>query len=204
MYQLLTLPDTDFPLSSVYLEGAIFASNLATKPLDPEVWLQPLLGEELNTVKTVVVEQINKQHNLLQRSEFELTQLLSEGGFSDNLADFAEGFMNVWPVIETQWEEANIGEGSMRMLQAFLTTLMLAIDEEQTQQQMKEAGFDQVPSLADFTDQLDVMVVEVALAADEAMLGNKSQMVNPFKGIGRNDPCPCNSGKKFKQCCSNK
>lgn len=204
MYQLLTLPDTDFPLSSVYLEGAIFASNLATKPLDPEVWLQPLLGEELNTVKTVVVEQINKQHNLLQRSEFELTQLLSEGDFSDNLADFAEGFMNVWPVIETQWEEANIGEGSMRMLQAFLTTLMLAIDEEQTQQQMKEAGFDQVPSLADFTDQLDVMVVEVALAADEAMLGNKSQMVNPFKGIGRNDPCPCNSGKKFKQCCSNK
>ncbi|NOH83295.1 UPF0149 family protein [Vibrio sp. 03-59-1] len=204
MYQLLTLPDTDFPLSSVYLEGAIFASNLATKPLDPEVWLQLLLGEELNTVKAVVVEQINKQHNLLQRSEFELTQLLSEGDFSDNLADFAEGFMNVWPVIETQWEEANIGEGSMRMLQAFLTTLMLAIDEEQTQQQMKEAGFDQVPALADFTDQLDVMVVEVALAADEAMLGNKSQIVNPFKGIGRNDPCPCNSGKKFKQCCSNK
>lgn len=204
MYQLLTLPDTDFPLSSVYLEGAIFASNLATKPLDPEVWLQPLLGEELNTVKAVVVEQINKQHNLLQRSEFELTELLSDGDFSDNLADFAEGFMNVWPVIETQWEEANIGEGSMRMLQAFLTTLMLAIDEEQTQQQMKEAGFDQVPSLADFTDQLDVMVVEVALAADEAMLGNKSQIVNPFKGIGRNDPCPCNSGKKFKQCCSNK
>jgi Protein of unknown function (DUF1186)/SEC-C motif len=25
--------------------------------------------------------------------------------------------------------------------------------------------------------------------------------VNPFKGIGRNDPCPCGSGKKFKKCC---
>jgi len=24
---------------------------------------------------------------------------------------------------------------------------------------------------------------------------------NPFKGIGRNDGCPCGSGKKFKQCC---
>jgi Protein of unknown function (DUF1186)/SEC-C motif len=24
---------------------------------------------------------------------------------------------------------------------------------------------------------------------------------NPFKGIGRNDPCPCGSGKKFKRCC---
>ena len=25
---------------------------------------------------------------------------------------------------------------------------------------------------------------------------------NPFKGVGRNDPCPCGSGKKFKKCCS--
>ncbi|MBV8825210.1 MAG: DUF1186 domain-containing protein [Hyphomicrobiales bacterium] len=25
--------------------------------------------------------------------------------------------------------------------------------------------------------------------------------VNPFKEVGRNDPCPCGSGKKFKKCC---
>ena len=24
---------------------------------------------------------------------------------------------------------------------------------------------------------------------------------NPFKGVGRNAPCPCGSGKKFKKCC---
>ncbi len=24
---------------------------------------------------------------------------------------------------------------------------------------------------------------------------------NPFKGVGRNDPCPCGSVKKFKKCC---
>ncbi|MCP4384583.1 MAG: DUF1186 domain-containing protein [Hyphomicrobiales bacterium] len=24
---------------------------------------------------------------------------------------------------------------------------------------------------------------------------------NPFKYVGRNDPCPCGSGKKFKKCC---
>jgi len=23
---------------------------------------------------------------------------------------------------------------------------------------------------------------------------------NPYAGIGRNDPCPCGSGKKFKKC----
>jgi hypothetical protein len=24
---------------------------------------------------------------------------------------------------------------------------------------------------------------------------------NPLRGIGRNDPCPCGSGKKYKKCC---
>ncbi len=28
--------------------------------------------------------------------------------------------------------------------------------------------------------------------------------VNPYKGVGRNDPCPCGSGKKFKKCCLGK
>jgi len=26
-------------------------------------------------------------------------------------------------------------------------------------------------------------------------------IINPLRGIGRNDPCPCGSGKKFKKCC---
>jgi hypothetical protein len=27
--------------------------------------------------------------------------------------------------------------------------------------------------------------------------------INPFRDVGRNDPCPCGSGKKFKKCCLN-
>ena len=26
-------------------------------------------------------------------------------------------------------------------------------------------------------------------------------IINPLRGIGRNDPCPCGSGKKHKKCC---
>ena len=32
-------------------------------------------------------------------------------------------------------------------------------------------------------------------------LGTRQPVSNPLKGIGRNDPCPCGSGKKFKKCC---
>jgi hypothetical protein len=35
----------------------------------------------------------------------------------------------------------------------------------------------------------------------EANLARSQRLENPFKGIGRNDPCPCGSGKKFKKCC---
>ena len=148
-----------------------------------------------------MTEQINRQHNLIQRSEYLLIDVLIGGDFNEQFSDFAEGFMMVWPTVEEQWQTVTMADGTLRMLQALLTTLMLGIDEEQTQQQMVAAGLKNPPSLADLIDQIDLMISEVALAADEAMLGNKSQSVNPFKGIGRNDPCPCESGNKFKQCC---
>ena len=30
---------------------------------------------------------------------------------------------------------------------------------------------------------------------------NQSQVVNTAKKVGRNDPCPCGSGRKYKKCC---
>ena len=38
-------------------------------------------------------------------------------------------------------------------------------------------------------------------AADPARSDPPRPAINPFKGVGRNDPCPCGSGKKFKKCC---
>ncbi|MDR3435028.1 DUF1186 domain-containing protein [Telmatospirillum sp.] len=29
----------------------------------------------------------------------------------------------------------------------------------------------------------------------------RQPVINPFRHVGRNDPCPCGSGKKFKKCC---
>ncbi len=40
----------------------------------------------------------------------------------------------------------------------------------------------------------------VALAASEGLLDKVLPIVNSQK-IGRNDPCPCGSGKKYKKCC---
>ena len=41
---------------------------------------------------------------------------------------------------------------------------------------------------------------EVAAAQQEAQQEALSQEEDPFAHVGRNDPCPCGSGKKFKDC----
>jgi preprotein translocase subunit SecA len=38
-------------------------------------------------------------------------------------------------------------------------------------------------------------------AFDEAASGKRKPITRPGSKIGRNDPCPCGSGKKYKQCC---
>lgn len=197
----MTLPGSVTEESPFFLEGLTLAANMTTKPLAPETWLGDVFGEEATSARAAIENQINQQYSYLKRAEYSLLALLDEDAKLVQLADFAEGFMTLWPTIETQWQEATLGDGTLRMLQALLTTFMLAIDQEQTQEQMRESGLENPPALNDFVDQLDLMIGEVAQAADELMSGAKAQSVNPYKDIGRNDPCPCESGKKFKQCC---
>jgi hypothetical protein len=38
----------------------------------------------------------------------------------------------------------------------------------------------------------------------ELFYSGPSPYIKPEKEIGRNDPCPCGSGKKYKKCCMDK
>jgi hypothetical protein len=40
---------------------------------------------------------------------------------------------------------------------------------------------------------------ELGLSGDGSYF--EAPYVNPLRGVGRNDPCPCGSGKKYKRCC---
>lgn len=197
-YQLLILDPATCEESPLFIEGLTLAANLATKPLAPQQWVGEILSDQVDA--NLIESHITAQYSAIKRNDYSLLALLAEPR-DEQLADVAEGFMTLWPTIETQWQGLTLSDGTERMLQALLTTMMLAIDQEQTQQQMREAGIDTPPALEDLVDQLDLMLIEVAQAADEQLVGAKAQSVNPYKSIGRNDPCPCESGRKFKQCC---
>lgn len=40
-------------------------------------------------------------------------------------------------------------------------------------------------------------------AYEETASGKPKPIVRPGSRLGRNDPCPCGSGKKYKKCCMN-
>ena len=49
------------------------------------------------------------------------------------------------------------------------------------------------------TGSSEVRPSDVVSEANEAVAKAKPVRVGPK--VGRNDPCPCGSGKKYKQCC---
>ena len=39
------------------------------------------------------------------------------------------------------------------------------------------------------------------LLLEDLPIGEETPYLNPLREVGRNDPCPCGSGKKYKKCC---
>ena len=52
-------------------------------------------------------------------------------------------------------------------------------------------------NLASFCDAMSKMKSRQFKSIHEEQ---KEPYINPYRKIGRNDPCPCGSGKKFKKC----
>lgn len=60
---------------------------------------------------------------------------------------------------------------------------------ERTAQEEPEGDFDD-----DFED---------GRVEEDGRVDTGAPYINPFRHVGRNDPCPCGSGKKYKKCCLN-
>ncbi|MCD9540789.1 YecA family protein [Photobacterium carnosum] len=213
MNTLMTLSSHWQGMSAAFIEGALFAANANPKPMEPEVWLPVLInggGDDSvvvmvdDTDKKPILSHFDMQYRMVKAGEYQLPESLvwqQDGSNQSALREFSQGFLAVWVFIEPNWQQQTVSDGTMRMLSALLTTLMLQVDEAGTLAQMEQAGVTGMPAVSELYTQLPLMLTEVMMAADQLQIGSGAQAINPFKGIGRNDPCLCESGKKFKQCC---
>lgn len=76
------------------------------------------------------------------------------------------------------------------------TEVSLAFDKEKLYKNMVEARADWLYELPQWNDIYDEETKRRLFLEQR-----KSGIIRKEKKIGRNDPCPCGSGKKYKKCC---
>ncbi|WP_311568571.1 SEC-C metal-binding domain-containing protein [Photobacterium arenosum] len=217
MTTLITLSDDWAGMPPAFIEGALLAANASPAAMEPDNWLPALVNGGLAEDEPVTISQQDRasilahfehQYLAIKSGEYSLPldmKWQEAQGVSEAMGHFAEGFLAVWPYVAVHWENKTISDGTGRMLSALLTTCMLILDEAGTLTQMADDGVGGMPEPSALYANLPFMISEVVMAADELQQGGSSaQSINPYKGVGRNDSCPCGSGKKFKQCCGRK
>ena len=50
-------------------------------------------------------------------------------------------------------------------------------------------------------EDVESMIAKLRAAFEERTMASAKPVRNPGPKIGRNEPCPCGSGRKFKNCC---
>ena len=79
------------------------------------------------------------------------------------------------------------------------SNIKLSIDFEKLYYNMLAAKADWLYNLSQWDD-----ILTVQRRKEIKKDYNRSRIVVNDKKIGRNEPCPCGSGKKYKKCCLNK
>lgn len=123
-----------------------------------------------------------------------------DGDGLEALIPWTSGFM----MGATQWPEEVQQDDEVQRTLAPIAAYMAAEGEEledDVRQQWEEARA-AVKTAGNLEDAL-YQVVESAFALKELLVPNQPERRETPR-IGRNDPCPCGSGKKYKQCCGRK
>ncbi len=108
--------------------------------------------------------------------------------------DWAEGFFAGTRLRKDAWEQLRKDEA-----QGFFAMLAALLQDEKIDAKMVEIGVDPKEIFEDALEAIPDWVQALYHIREE----NLSSCRRLDGKVGRNDPCPCGSGKKYKKCCLN-
>ncbi len=184
------------------LDGYLAAVACAPGVLLPSQWMPALWGGDEHAPEWDTMEEAQKFLGALLTMANDISRLLAQGRFEPILLgdpedkghtvahDWCLGFLQgvkCWPPLSGRDRE--VLEEALVLPAVFVT--------EEGAGALDKIGEAEVAALVDaiaaIVHQLyDHFSIRVSLASVPARAGRK---------VGRNDPCPCGSGKKFKHCC---
>jgi len=117
------------------------------------------------------------------------------------------GLRSLTPLVEKAWSERRIPEGIMEM-RHFQEDLAAAEDAPNDIGRFEKVGLGYMADPVEALEWTRVGREEEDGDDDPGERGERiwrassfEPFVNPMRHVGRNDPCPCGSGKKAKRCC---
>lgn len=188
------------------IQGLLAAVVSAPAPIEPARWLAAALGEEAtyaHDVERVEVEALlNRFHDatarqLNQDEGFDFV-LYGEEGAEDEFAAWCEGYLLGVELAEPGWAEAADEDEVEEMLMPFFVL------SGRWKEAREEAGEPDLPE----SEEREIMA-EMREALPDQVLANRrfwfehripDTIRRDGPKVGRNDPCPCGSGRKYKNC----
>ena len=202
--QFLGAPErADDALPLDMAQGVLAAAASGLAPVPRERWLAEILGAE-NTFASP--EEERDITELLTRfAEDTARQLNGADGFDfilygedDDLAPWAEGYLQGVDLAEPSWDEAADAEDLDNILFPFLAltgdakSLALEAGEEWMSEE------EEARMLEEIRENFASHLFDVRQYFFERSVPGTVRREAPK--VGRNDPCPCGSGKKYKSC----
>ncbi|MCF6281015.1 MAG: UPF0149 family protein [Candidatus Polarisedimenticolaceae bacterium] len=185
------------------LDGFFAAILAAPEMIMPSEWMAAIWGGKEHTPEWPDVDHANKFISAVMVFYNQVAQALDDDSFQalffekevegktyDIVDEWCEGFlrgMAMWPSLSAA--NALVVERALEVIRLFAT----------------EQGMEQIEAMD--IDEVESMQYEVERSALELyhhfrrQMGDAAVQVLTEPKVGRNDPCPCGSGKKFKKCC---
>jgi uncharacterized protein len=188
----------DTILPSEYLP-VIWGDNIA---LEDTFNVQPLLQDFL----ALIMRHWNVIADTLHSGDVYLPLLLEDENGISHANDWANGFLRGMELRKDDWAELLNDEKHG----GWLVPIFSLAHEHNLDEDMRPY---KGPVSAEMREKLIVGAAagvtgiyryfEAKRSAERRSSSNTSTFRRTIPKIGRNDPCPCGSGKKFKQCCGN-
>ena len=198
--------ESSLPLDAT--QGLLCAVVSAPAPILPSRWLPAVLGEdhqfstddEAREITALLMGFYDDAARQLNEGEgFEFLFYGGEGEDHDSIAVWCEGYLMGVELAQPGWEEGTDPEDLEEMLFPFL---MLSGRWKEMLEDDGEPAMD--------PGEEEKILAELRLSLADDVLANRRywferSIPEPVRRaapkVGRNDPCPCGSGKKFKNCC---
>ena len=186
-----------------YGNGLMTAIIVGPEPVPQTEWLPLLLNsadaalddEDARLLTAMLVVQYGSiVKSLRSRSKPYEPHFWKDGQGRLITSDWARGFLDGMRLREEAWEELR-KDGA----QAFFALLAVLFQDEKIDAQLLEDGLDPKEFFEEALDRTPDWIQAFYGIREERSAGYRRSDGK----VGRNDPCPCGSGKKYKKCCLN-